>query len=684
MKRRLAVMFPMLFMLALSTGAQTENQGYTFQQKYVPELLDDWSSNGYYSSGRRIFNMKSGLICELDGQVKTFSVRPNGTSVASIYSAFGRSRVHVGDLWKSGRTIFRSEKDRSPVALCWAVDGAELIVADADSTAYFYNGSTFERQGALRIDCVADVLSLSSDLKYLAVAKGNIIKIFDIEYQSLRVELNMPGTVKSLTYSKGNRSFDVLTDDGRYTRYDASTLVPVTEIGALGQALACDLHSEDKYLAVVTADNMVAVVNMLNPSDRVYYDAPEGGVNAVRFIEDSRNRDYLMYNTQASIVCSPLDMLTPNYTQLLHEELESMMEGWMQRMPGEALEEYNVRVSDENVAAQRRLYEEEIATRMADNLIMTSEVTLGNFNMETNTLAVNVNSMPPFYLNVPAEDVGFFMDTDNLQFSNAIYGVGKTDEFELIYLDVYNKQTGETYNFDNRERRELEYMYAEETFVPIDLVMLSNMDEIKLQEIKDNIVTQAKKKNTISNKTNISVTAGVASHLDETGNKIIDYNIGFQYDVVAAYSAREDFAPGQYHTSRSGAARSMCSIIKTAFETEFAQYIKAGKKLVVTITGMADNLPIRSRIAYDGSYGDFVDQEIGKNQGMVTVTKLSGITDNVQLALLRAAGLQDYITRNLPELQTMDVEYVYNVSLAEQVGGKYRRITVEFKFVDVF
>ena len=353
-------------------------------------------------------------------------------------------------------------------------------------------------------------------------------------------------------------------------------------------------------------------------------------------------------------------------------------------MPGETLEEYNVRVSDENVAAQRRLYEEEIATRMADNLIMTSEVTLGNFNMETNTLAVNVNSMPPFYLNVPAEDVGFFMDTDNLQFSNAIYGVGKTDEFELIYLDVYNKQTGETYNFDNRERRELEYMYAEETFVPIDLVMLSNMDEIKLQEIKDNIVTQAKKKNTISNKTNISVTAGVASHLDETGNKIIDYNIGFQYDVVAAYSAREDFAPGQYHTSRSGAARSMCSIIKTAFETEFAQYIKAGKKLVVTITGMADNLPIRSRIAYDGSYGDFVDQEIGKNQGMVTVTKLSGITDNVQLALLRAAGLQDYIIRNLPELQTMDVEYVYNVSLAEQVGGKYRRITVEFKFVDVF
>ena len=99
---------------------------------------------------------------------------------------------------------------------------------------------------------------------------------------------------------------------------------------------------------------------------------------------------------------------------------------------------------------------------------------------------------------------------------------------------------------------------------------------------------------------------------------------------------------------------------------------------------MADNLPVRSRIRYDGSYGDFVDQEVGRGADRVTVTTASGITDNVQLALLRAAGLKDYINNNLPELKDMDVDYMYDVRLADKAGGKYRRISVEFKFVDVF
>lgn len=38
-------------------------------------------------------------------------------------------------------------------------------------------------------------------------------------------------------------------------------------------------------------------------------------------------------------------------------------------MPGETLEEYNLRVNDETRAQQMRLFEQEIATRMADNLV---------------------------------------------------------------------------------------------------------------------------------------------------------------------------------------------------------------------------------------------------------------------------------------------------------------------------
>ena len=248
------------------------------------------------------------------------------------------------------------------------------------------------------------------------------------------------------------------------------------------------------------------------------------------------------------------------------------MEAWVQRMEGESLEEFQLRVTDDNITAQRKLFEEEISTEMADNLITSSEISLGNFNMETNTLAVNVSTMPTFYLNVPSEDVGLFTDTSNLEFSNAVYGLNENDEFELLYIDVYNKQTGETYNFNNKERKSLKYMENDEGFVPVDVVLIHNEEMFKLEEIKQSVVAEAMNKNIITNNTNIQVNTDVLTRKDEAGNKIIDYNIGFQYDVAAEYSAREDFTPGEYHTERSGAAKSMCEIIKTAFENEFAQY----------------------------------------------------------------------------------------------------------------
>lgn len=684
MKLKFELIFALVFCMVHASMAQTEEIGYVFPQKVSPESLGDWSSNGYYSSGKRIYNIKAGVICELPGRITQFAVSPKGTSVASIYSGSKGSRLHVGDLWKTGKTLYTSKSDSSPVAVCYSHDGSEIIMADAMGKVSFFNASTFTPQGSFMVGEKADAISLSQDSKLLAVAAGNSIMVWELEYQALRFEMTYNAQVVSLEYSGTGNYLDVMTDDGRFFRYNAFTYVLETDVDALGLAYSLDTHSGDKYIAAVTGSDRVVVVNTHNHSDRRYYEATEGGVTDVRFIEDSNGETYLMYNTSVSVILHRLDYLKPNYTLLLNEELDSMMEDWMLRMPGETLDEYAERVSGENVSRQRKLYEEEIATRMADNLIMTSDVTLGNFNMETNTLALNVSSMPTFYLNVPSEQVGFFMDSENLEFSNAIYGVDKSDNLELVYLDVYNKQTGETYSFDNRDRNDLSYMYAEETFVPIDLVLMSNMDEVKLEEIKENIVAQAKKTNTISNNTQISVTAGVVSHLDEHGDKVIDYNIGFQYDVVASYSAREDFAPGQYNTNRSGAAKSMCAIIKTAFETEFAQYIQPGKKLVVTITGMADNLPIRGRINYDGIYGDFTDVPIGDGGQTVTVTKKTGITDNVQLALLRAAGIEQYITSNIDELGMMRVDYDYDVKLAEQVGGKYRRVTVEFKFVDVF
>ena len=212
------------------------------------------------------------------------------------------------------------------------------------------------------------------------------------------------------------------------------------------------------------------------------------------------------------------------------------------------------------------------------------------------------------------------------------------------------------------------------------------MDEIKLQEIKENIITQAKQQNTISDHTKISVNADIASETDASGKKIMNYNISFTYEVEQGFSAKEDFGPGKYETEQSGAAMSMLAIMKTAFENEFAQYIRDGKKLRVKITGMADASPINGKIAYDGRYGEYNNEPVYKDNDLsnITVTRQGGITQNDQLAFLRAVGVKDYITKNIPAFGQMQSDFTYYIEVTKEKGSEYRRIKVVFCFVDAF
>lgn len=66
------------------------------------------------------------------------------------------------------------------------------------------------------------------------------------------------------------------------------------------------------------------------------------------------------------------------------------------------------------------------------------------------------------------------------------------------------------------------------------------------------------------------------------------------------------------------------------------------------------------------------------------MTKTSGITQNEQLALLRAAGVQNYIDKNVTTLNNTKNEYEYHVEVAKERGGEFRKINVEFVIMDAF
>ena len=127
-------------------------------------------------------------------------------------------------------------------------------------------------------------------------------------------------------------------------------------------------------------------------------------------------------------------------------------------------------------------------------------------------------------------------------------------------------------------------------------------------------------------------------------------------------------------------------IIKNAFEGDFSKYLAEGKQVKVIITGSADASPIRGRIAYNGQYGEYVNEPYYKDGNLdnITVTKASGITSNEQLALMRAASVKDFMEKNVTTLGNTKNEYEFHVEVAKERGGEYRKINVEFIILDAF
>ena len=585
-----------------------------------------------------------------------------------------------------------------PTALCFASDGKTILVADNHGSLHRYNLSTRKLKRGNRSDhkrslkqsdeiglgIVASQLAVSSDGKYIVASSGNEAAVFSLN-DRIQVKSIAPGArIVAVEFPADDSYLAILLSDGSMSLYDTQNFMLKSEVTALGLARQMAIHPNSKYVAVVTADNGIAVVNTKDIEDRQYVFDDEGGITDVCFVAD--NNTWLGYNTLGCMVFHEMADLNPNFRQLMDDELAESMEEWMQRMPNETLEEYNLRVSEDNRARQIKLFEEEIATRLAEDRLFGEEITLGGYNYNEGILSIDLGTMPSIYLNVPENELRYFASVDQLEFRNARYALTEADCFELVYIDVFNKKTGVTYTYSNRERKSLEYLKLDDSYVPLDLIQLSNMQELVLEDIKNNVVSDAQSKNVKLEHTNISVTTQVMPDTDADGNRIMNYKVGFSYDVDKQFSSVEDFAAGEFRVTDSSAASSMVNIIAQAFKGEFAKYVKEGKRVVIAVTGMADNLKINHTLPYDGSYGEFVNEPVFEAEGLrhITVTSQTGIAQNEQLAFIRATGVKDYIVRNIPELKGMDTDYEYHIELADAAGGAFRRITVTFTFIDAF
>lgn len=667
------------------TGGVKVDKNLIYRQKIRPEHIDNYLYSTFFSSDKKAYNMKGFPVGQTGTALTDIRINPAGHSIAMLSGAGAKAKVEIRPLGHAAVKEATVKGLVAPTAICYTIDSRHLAVADAGSI-HLFDSRTLAPAYSIAIGSNPTRMVAGPDGYYIAAVEGNKVTIINLPDRKIHHTVNTVAPVIDVAFNTANKQLGILTGDRKLTLYSSPDFTAVSTIELPGDASALAFHPDGKYAAIATGGNTIGFYNLIDLSDRSFITDPEGQIEFTRFVKDNHDQVYVVYNAPLSVKYKRVTGFATNYTKLLEDELNARMLEWSMMRPLETEEEYHRRVNDETRRKQRSLFANEITTGLAGDLIAREDVTLGGYNPETGSLTLTLGSFANVYLDVAQEDLASF-SAEDLEFRNSVYGLTADDKFELIYTEVYNKANGKTYRFDNLDRQNLDFLKGDDSaLVPFEIMQQSSREAAKLQSIKENVVEKALRSSSISEHTAIEVSSRLVPAQDASGKRINNYQVDFTYTVDPEYSDHEDFAPGRYRIDESAAAQSLMQIVSEAFETDLATYLAQGKKVVMTLTGTADAIPILHPIPYDGSLGEFNDEPCRINNDLttLTVTSHSGIATNQQLAFMRAQSVRDRIMSSVNALQQMDVAVDYAIEVSNERGAQFRRINVSLLFVDPY
>lgn len=666
-----------------------EKRGFDSQKKI--NAFDNTTFCTAYLSDGALYTMRDIAINDVR-KIERIVFNPTGSSIALLRA---KNPINIYSFRDRNKKLFELKEKRKklkakpmPVSMCYSADARSFIVGNSLGEIVIYDTKEYMPLAYIQGEAPATALAMSSNNYFIAAAAGQNINIWNFQTKELRKAIPMPAVVKEVTFSPDAALLAVTTDDNHLTIIDTKNWDKVDIFDKLGGTLSSpSFHPEGKYISVVKDGKNIEIINLKNGVVEQDIVDPIGDVTGGRFFKNNQNSEvFLLTNRTKQMVFWDANGLNPFYGKIMGREVDAKMNEWVKMMQGESMEDYAIRVNDETRIKQQQLFAQEVATALAGDRISMDNPFIDGYDASNNMLNIGFKGLPSIGLEVPSNEAGDFKD-GKMKFSNAVYVLNDKDEFELAYVEVTNETTNKVYIYDNIGRTKLTALEADENFVPLEIMQQATREEAQLAEIKEQVIEEKKQDKLITDNTQINVKTEVIPGVDANGKKILNYKVGYQYEVInKEFSAKEDFPSGGYNIERSNAAMSLMKIIKNAFEGDFAKYLSEGKQVKVIITGSADAAPIRGRLAYDGRYGEFVDEPYYKDGNLdnITVTKAGGITQNEQLALMRAAGVKTYIEKNVTTLGNTKNEYEYHVEVAKERGGEFRKINVEFVIMDAF
>lgn len=655
------------------------------QDKSAPDRVVTISS--VYNTGNILYNLQSHSkeVLVLNPTRASFAILSGNGDRITVLSNRNRSEII---------TRLRSTGHSSAfTAVAYTPDAREIITADGSGKISTYNTDGYSPVTSFQTGHTYNLLAISPNKYYIAAARGNVMDIWDVGMTALKKTLYFAGPINHIVFSPDSKNIAISSDTSGLNIVNALNYSRRSVTRSAVNVLRASFHPDGKYIAYAKEDSVI-----------VYNLPGRKAVHRIRVSSQDRRRtipaalDFQKIDSIVSLIyISPekftfwdMSSLPPLYQELLDDEVDRLMADWIQQMDGESLEDYRVRVTDDNAARQKAMLLDQAATAIASRTIKLDDPFIGEtYDTGTRTIDITFTDAGTIQLEIPEEDVAE-LRTGSLSFANPVYTLDDNDEFKLAYLEVVNEVTGKTYVFDRRNYiiRDVDFGEEETTpdLIPVTMLQTANLEMEALQEETRRIVEEKKQENVITDKTEITISSEIQSDFDASGRQIYNYLLGYRYDVSEGFSYQEDFGPGKFKVEESNAAQTMLEAIKTALEGSMSRYAEEATAIEVTITGTADAIPV-GRIPYDGSCGEYNETPYYAKEVLssMTVTDKSDIRDNEQLAFIRAAGVKLWLEDNVAVLKDNKDKCKYNfrTEVSNIRGGEFRRIIVEVKFRDI-
>ena len=186
--------------------------------------------------------------------------------------------------------------------------------------------------------------------------------------------------------------------------------------------------------------------------------------------------------------------------------------------------------------------------------------------------------------------------------------------------------------------------------------------------------------------TYVSIRTDIVEGMKENGERELNYVYDISYNCKHLEGYTDDYPLGVFDWEASNSCRAICTLTKTFVEGLLDDIFRAGKSVSVKIYSTTDGTELAGGIPYDGRYGNFryCPTVFNGESLRVSVDSASGISNNCQLAYVRAQSVRWFLENKVANLQHTHNDFSFVTRSYADTGAHYRRSSIELTVHDAF